>query len=159
MRVLKMYARVWGIWKPWRIVVLAALSPLAVYALFFPFCTTHTHTHTHTQLFAASSLSILPSPSYFPPWSCQKKWLSFKWPTQHGKITRLSSRSALCADITLAHEKHRHTAEDLCKAMHLHAPCTHSHYEPCIHVFLLTDRCVYTHTHLLALKLLPHPHF
>lgn len=52
----------------------------------------YTHTHTH---FSAASLSILPPPSYFYPRSSRgwKKWLSFKWPTQHGKMSRLSSRS------------------------------------------------------------------
>lgn len=63
---------------------------MAVYVLSYS-SAPHIHT-THTS--QHPPLSILPSPSYSCLLICQKKWLSFKRPSQHGKITRLSSRSA-----------------------------------------------------------------
>ena len=147
-----MYAQLWRIWKPRRIVVLVALSPLAVYVLFLLFCATHTaHTHTHT-LTLHSILPVHPSLSIIlPSMELPEKWLSFKWPTQHGKITRLSSRSALCVDIALAHEP-TNTQPRICARLCICIPHTHTHSHTTDPAYMFscvrTDVCTHTpHAH------------
>ena len=101
--------------------ILYSVSLFPHWLFMFPLSRLHTHQHTHFCILPVRpSLSII----LLSMERSKKKWLSFKWPTQHGKITRLSSRSALGVDITLAHKKQQHTAEEFYKAMHLHTPHT-----------------------------------
>lgn len=99
----------------------------------------HTCTDTLLSILPVHpSLSIILLSTELP-----EKWLSFKWPTQHGKITRLSSRSARCVDIAYAH-KNSNTPLRICARLCICIPQTHVHIHALLALAYVRLFCIHT---------------